>query len=104
MKRQVGPTKQLPRTVKRLAAALHTAADGAFGVRTGMGMSRLDCALCVVRHWMESERQRLLVGSASNRSVWRNLTHRIPHPYTEAEADFWFALIAKMVIPTHWAI
>ena len=27
-----------------------------------------------------------------------------PHPYTEADADAWFAYVAAMSEPTHWAI
>ncbi|MDN5940525.1 MAG: GNAT family N-acetyltransferase [Nitrospira sp.] len=64
---------------------------------------RLDCGLCVVRDWSRSDND-CLVRAANNRSVWRNLTHRFPHPYTEADADFWFALLAKTAILTHWAI
>ena len=64
---------------------------------------RLDCGLCVVRDWSPSDKGSLL-RVANNRNVWRNLTHRFPHPYTEADADFWFALLAKAPIPTHWAI
>lgn len=28
---------------------------------------------------------------ASNLAVWNNLTDRMPHPYTEADADFWIS-------------
>jgi RimJ/RimL family protein N-acetyltransferase len=41
---------------------------------------------------------------ANNRAVWRNLTHRFPHPYTEADADSWFSMLAQSANPTHWAI
>lgn len=64
---------------------------------------RLDCGLCVVRDWSSIDNG-CLVRAANNRSVWRNLTHRFPHPYTEADVDSWFALLAKTAIPTHWAI
>ena len=45
-----------------------------------------------------------LVRFANNRNVWRNLTHRFPHPYTEVDADWWFSFLAKMPEPTSWAI
>ena len=63
----------------------------------------LDCGPCIVRDWRASDRESLL-RFANNRNVWRNLTHRFPHPYTEADADAWFALLEQMPEPTHWAI
>jgi RimJ/RimL family protein N-acetyltransferase len=63
----------------------------------------LDCRLCVVRDWSRHDR-RVLVRIANNRRIWRNLTHRFPHPYTDADADFWFGLLERTVRPTHWAI
>jgi RimJ/RimL family protein N-acetyltransferase len=57
----------------------------------------------VVRDWQPSDKTSL-VANANNRSVWRNLAHRFPHPYTSADADGWFALLARMPRPTHWAI
>jgi [ribosomal protein S5]-alanine N-acetyltransferase len=68
-----------------------------------MSKMRLDCGPCVVRDWNPADKPSLL-RLANNRNVWRNLTHRFPHPYTEPDADFWFGLIAKMSPPTHWAI
>jgi len=56
-----------------------------------------------VRHWRATDKAALL-RLADNRAVWRNLTHRFPHPYTEADADAWFSLLGKSAIPTHWAI
>lgn len=64
---------------------------------------RLDCGKCVVRDWLAADKQ-VMRRLADNRNVWRNLSHRFPHPYTEADADFWFGLLAKMPGPTHWAI
>jgi [ribosomal protein S5]-alanine N-acetyltransferase len=64
---------------------------------------RLDCGLCVVRDWEPADKPALL-RIANDRSVWRNLTHKFPHPYTEAEADRWFALLARVPGRTHWAI
>jgi [ribosomal protein S5]-alanine N-acetyltransferase len=64
----------------------------------------LNCGPCVVRDWKADDKTSLLQ-FANNRNVWRNLTHRFPHPYTEADADSWFALLAAQIPePTHWAI
>lgn len=63
----------------------------------------LDCGLCVVRDWRPSDKASL-VRVANNRNVWRNLTHRFPHPYTDADADSWFAQLEKTSRRTHWAI
>jgi ribosomal-protein-alanine N-acetyltransferase len=64
---------------------------------------RIDRGLCIVRDWSPSDKGSL-VRVANNRNIWRNLTHKFPHPYTEADADFWFASLGKTPIPTHWAI
>jgi RimJ/RimL family protein N-acetyltransferase len=63
----------------------------------------LDCGLCVVRDWRPTDKPALL-RLANNRNVWRNLTHRFPHPYTEADADSWLTLLAQNPNPTNWAI
>jgi len=63
----------------------------------------LNCGPCIVRDWRASDRESLL-RFANNRNIWRNLTHRFPHPFTEAEADSWFSFLAQMAEPTHWAI
>jgi RimJ/RimL family protein N-acetyltransferase len=36
--------------------------------------------------------------------VWRNLSHRFPHPYTDADADSWFALLEAAPGSPRWAI
>ena len=64
---------------------------------------RIECDLCVVREWNPTDRDSVLE-FPNNRCVWRNLTERFPHPYTEADADWWFAFLAKMAEPTHWAV
>ncbi len=64
---------------------------------------RLDCGLCVVRDWHLADKDSL-VRVANNRDIWRNLTNRFPHPYTDADADFWFGLLEKVPEHTHWAI
>jgi [ribosomal protein S5]-alanine N-acetyltransferase len=57
----------------------------------------------VVRHWARSDKASL-VRHANNRNVWRNLTDRFPHPYTDADAEAWFGLLEGMREPSHWAI
>ena len=64
---------------------------------------KIECAKCVVRDWVRSDKGALL-RFANNRNVWRNLTHRFPHPYEEADADWWFSFLDSMAEPTHWAI
>lgn len=64
---------------------------------------RLACGPCIVRDWRPTDLP-ALVALANNRRVWRNLHHRFPHPYTEADARQWFALLAAMPEPTHWAV
>jgi len=53
----------------------------------------LDCGLCVVRPWRVADKPSLL-RHANNRNVWRNLAHRFPHPYTDADADAWLGKIS----------
>lgn len=64
---------------------------------------RLDCGVCAVRDWEYSDKASL-VRHANNAKVWRNLLDRFPHPYTEADAESWFALIETLSPRTHWAI
>jgi [ribosomal protein S5]-alanine N-acetyltransferase len=64
---------------------------------------RLECGACAVRDWTAADRN-VLLRLADDRRVARNLTHRFPHPYTSADADAWFAFLADMDEPTHWAI
>jgi ribosomal-protein-alanine N-acetyltransferase len=44
----------------------------------------------VLRRWVPTDRTSL-VAQASNRAVWRNLTDRFPHPFTDADADSWIS-------------
>ncbi|MEJ0086950.1 MAG: GNAT family N-acetyltransferase [Pseudomonadota bacterium] len=64
---------------------------------------RLDCGSCVVRDWDLADKPSLL-RFANNRKIWRNLTHRFPHPYTEADADSWFSRLAGRAGQFNWAI
>lgn len=64
---------------------------------------QLDCGICVVRDWRPADKPAMR-RLADNRNVWRNLSHRFPHPYTEADADSWFDLLTKTPNRTNWAI
>ena len=64
---------------------------------------RLECGKSVIRNWARSDKA-ALVRFANNRNIWRNLAHIFPHPYTEADADWWFSFLAQMPEPTSWAI
>ena len=64
---------------------------------------KLDCGACVARDWTRDDKASL-VCFANNRNVWRNLKDRFPHPYTDADADRWFAFLAGTREPTHWAV
>lgn len=64
---------------------------------------RLDGRNCVIRDWARSDKEALL-RVANDRKVWRNLTHRFPHPYTDADAEWWFGYLERTPEPTHWAI
>lgn len=56
-----------------------------------------------MRDWARSDKPSLL-RYANHRNVWRNLTDRFPHPYTDADADAWFAVLEGMPEPSHWAV
>ena len=47
-----------------------------------------------LRPWRREDKQALL-RHADSRKVWRNLADRFPHPYTEDDAERWFALAAQ---------
>jgi ribosomal-protein-alanine N-acetyltransferase len=57
----------------------------------------------VIREWTRRDKA-ALVRFANNRNIWRNLAHVFPHPYTDADADWWFSFLAQMLEPTAWAI
>lgn len=63
----------------------------------------LDCGSCIVRDWSAGDRGSLL-RLANNRRIWRNLKDRFPHPYGDAEADAWLALVREHPERTGWAI
>jgi RimJ/RimL family protein N-acetyltransferase len=58
---------------------------------------------CVLRPWRREDKPALLQ-HANNRKVWRNLTAMFPHPYTEADADQWFAIASAPGNSIHLAI
>ncbi|HUN24649.1 MAG TPA: GNAT family protein [Anaerolineales bacterium] len=43
---------------------------------------------CILRPWQKND-VASLVSHANNHKVWRNLTDNFPHPYTQANAQFW---------------
>ncbi|MBD3309166.1 GNAT family N-acetyltransferase [candidate division KSB3 bacterium] len=45
-----------------------------------------------------------LVQYANNRSIWKNLTDRFPHPYTDADAQAWLEFVQQQETPTYFAI
>jgi ribosomal-protein-alanine N-acetyltransferase len=57
----------------------------------------------VIRDWSEHDKADL-VALANNRKIWRNLTDRFPHPYTERDANWWIAHVAGMPVRTSWAV
>ena len=63
----------------------------------------MECGKYVVRDWARSDKESLL-RYANNRNVWRNLTHRFPHPYTAEDAEGWFSSLESVPEATHWAI
>jgi RimJ/RimL family protein N-acetyltransferase len=64
---------------------------------------RLECGVCAVRDWEWTDKASL-VRHANNKNVWRNLLDRFPYPYTEADAESWFALLGTVSPATHWAL
>jgi ribosomal-protein-alanine N-acetyltransferase len=51
---------------------------------------RTELSRCRLRPWAASDESDL-VRHANSRSVWRNLLHSFPHPYTQADARSWIA-------------
>lgn len=64
---------------------------------------RIDLLSCTVRPWQAIDKASL-VRFADNRNVWRNLTHKFPHPYTEADADAWLSFVHGTEPRVHFAI
>jgi len=64
---------------------------------------RTDLPNCNLRPW-KSEDKAALVRNGNSRSVWRNLTDLFPHPYTEADADYWLSFANQALPSIHYAI
>lgn len=62
-----------------------------------------DLPLGELRRWQRSDHSRLLA-IANNPAVTRNLSHRFPQPYTDADAHAWFDAVASEVLPLNLAI
>ena len=58
---------------------------------------------CTLRSWRKEDKASL-VHHANNRKVWRNLTDAFPHPYTEADAEFWIPFANQATPSMHLAI
>lgn len=58
---------------------------------------------CCLRSWTTDDKSALLL-NANNRKVWRNLTDTFPHPYTDADADFWIGFANQAAPSLHLAI
>ena len=58
---------------------------------------------CTLRSW-KMEDKAALIYNANNRHIWRNLTDVFPHPYTEADAEFWITFANNAAPSIHLAI
>jgi RimJ/RimL family protein N-acetyltransferase len=59
----------------------------------------LDAGICRLRPFAPTDRDRL-AEVADDQRIWRNLTHRFPHPYTLQHADEWIELCSQKGEPT----
>jgi hypothetical protein len=64
---------------------------------------RTDLQDCSLRPWQSGDKA-ALVRNGNNRKVWRNLTDLFPHPYTEADADYWLSFANRAALSVHLAI
>jgi RimJ/RimL family protein N-acetyltransferase len=58
---------------------------------------------CILRPWCLDDKAALLQ-HANNRKIWLNLTEMFPHPYTEADADWWLSFASSPSSSIHLAI
>ncbi|MBD2753958.1 GNAT family N-acetyltransferase [Spirosoma validum] len=63
----------------------------------------LDCGPCQLRPWRLSDAD-TLVEHANNWAIWLNLRDRFPHPYTQADADWWVKFASETTPTTILAI
>ena len=62
------------------------------------------CGLCVLRPWTLAD-QDALVRYANNRSIWRNLWDRFPHPYSESDAtEYLKSVTSSEMRQGNWAV
>src|SRR4029079_14692922 len=66
-------------------------------------MVRIDCGLCLLRPWRESDLDSL-VRHANNRSVSVTLRDRFPYPYTVEAGRAWIDLAGAQTPPENLAI
>ncbi|MCX9157411.1 GNAT family N-acetyltransferase [Niveibacterium sp. 24ML] len=66
-------------------------------------MIQTDLHDCHLRPWLHTDKPELIT-LANNRKIWRNLTDLFPHPYTEADADFWIPFASHTGASCHLAI
>lgn len=64
---------------------------------------RLDCGDFILRGLEDADLESL-VAHANNRTVWRNLKDRFPHPYTTNDGEAWLALARAQPDWLNWAI
>lgn len=63
----------------------------------------LQLSSSVVRDWRATDLASL-VRHANNRNIWMNLRDRFPNPYEEAHGQQFLAHVARLTLPTVWAI
>jgi RimJ/RimL family protein N-acetyltransferase len=63
----------------------------------------LELSQCRIRSWRDGD-QPSLARHANDLQVWRNVRDHFPHPYTEADADAWIAMVVGHVPETQFGI
>jgi [ribosomal protein S5]-alanine N-acetyltransferase len=56
-----------------------------------------------VRHFKKSDKASI-AKYANNHKIWRNVRNAFPHPYTEADAEWWVNAAIEEAVPTKFAI
>ena len=64
---------------------------------------RIDCGSCVLRPFRESD-AKIITPLLNDRSVWLNLSDRIPHPYLLEHGQGFVEMASKSDPPEHLAI
>lgn len=73
------------------------------GAPAGHVSLRTVMACCNLRPWHPTDKPSLLL-HGNNRNVWRNLSDMFPHPYTEADADYWLSVANQAAPSIHYAV